>query len=159
MTTLQSPAATLVVKRTIRASVERVYRAWTDPAELVKWHAPNERFVQTKVDVDNHVGGKRNTTMVHSDGDEFPITGHYVALEPNKMLSFTWEWTSPDGTERESLVTVDFLPVAEGTEITITHERLPHAESQQETSKGWTGCLEMLSGYLTDGAELKPAAA
>ncbi|HEY3330263.1 MAG TPA: SRPBCC domain-containing protein [Capsulimonadaceae bacterium] len=148
--------ASLVVKRVLRAPVERVYRAWTDPAELEKWFSPNERWVQPKIDVENYVGGKHHITMVHSDTEEIPLFGKYTDLQLNKRVAFTWIPPEGMGTSGESLVTVDFAAVAGGTEVTLTHERLVDPEEREQTSGGWTGCLETLARYVDEGIELAP---
>jgi len=48
----------------------------------------------------------------------------------------------------ESLVTVEFRAVPEGTELTFTHDRQTDLEAVKGTSEGWTGFLEMLENYL-----------
>ncbi len=155
MTEQETPAvASLVIKRVLRAPVERVYRAWTDPSEISKWLVPNERWVKAKAEVDNREGGVRNTTMIHSDGDEFAFVGKYVKIEPNELISFTWSILRDPDFPLDTLVTVLFKPVPEGTELTLTHERLMTTGNVENTSMGWTGCIDMLERHLYEGWEL-----
>lgn len=146
----------LVIKRVYKTGVEKVYQAWTDPDKMVRWLSSNERWRSPEIDVESVPGGKHNITMRHSDGDEFHIVGRYVEIVPNQRISFTW--ACPDGGmgEGETLVTVEFRAVTDGTELTLTHDRLDDAKVRNETAEGWTGCLSMLDKYLVDGVELMP---
>jgi uncharacterized protein YndB with AHSA1/START domain len=156
--TEKNTVAALTIKRVYRASVDRVYRAWTDPAEVTKWLAPNERFVKTRAELGDSVGSPHNLYITHSDGDVFPALGEYVQIEPNKLISFTWKMTGDPSGEGETLVTVAFRAVPEGTELTLTHENFTVSTARENTDKGWTGCLESLEKYLDEGWELPDAA-
>jgi len=146
----------LVIKRVFRAPVDKVYQAWTDPDKMIRWFASNERWRTPAVEVGSAPGGKYNLTMRHSDGDSFQSVGHIVEIIENERISFTW--TMPDAglSFGESLVTVDLRAVPEGTELTLTHDRLISADLRKDTSEGWAGCLTMLEGYLVNGVELSP---
>jgi uncharacterized protein YndB with AHSA1/START domain len=138
----------VVLKRTYAAPVEKVYQAWTDPEKMVQWLSPNARFNAPTVDCELSPGGRHNLTMNHSDGDQFHMIGEYVEILPNERISFTWKnLEGPDG-GNESLVTVEFRAVADGTELTLTHDRQANRNSVESTSGGWTGCLEMLESFL-----------
>jgi uncharacterized protein YndB with AHSA1/START domain len=146
----------LTIKRVFKAPVEKVYQAWTDPDKMVRWFASNERWRTPEVEVGSSPGGKYNLTMRHSDGDKFQSVGQIVEIIENQRISFTW--TMPDAglSFGESLVTVDLREVPEGTELTLTHDRLTNADLLKDTSGGWAGCLTMLEGYLVNGVELSP---
>jgi uncharacterized protein YndB with AHSA1/START domain len=137
----------LVIKRTFDAPVEKVYQAWTDPAKMVQWMSPNVRWRSPAIDIDVKPGGRHNLTMRHSDGDEVPVTGHYVEVVPNERISLTWKWPQAQGGD-DTLLTVEFRAVPEGTELTLTHDRQSGRDAVKGTSEGWTGFMEMLETYL-----------
>ena len=57
MATKAADKTSLEIKRFINAPRERVYAAWTDPAELQRWFGPED--VRTiKIAADVRVGGK-----------------------------------------------------------------------------------------------------
>jgi len=152
---------TLVLRRVFNASPERVYRAWTDPEQLIRWFSSNTRWRTPLVDVVPVQGGRHHIDMRHSDGDVFKLRGKYLEVIPNEKIVFTWVWLDdPMGTDAdpESIVTVEFREVPGGTELTLTHEKLRNTDQQAQTSEGWEGCLTMLEGYLDTGAELLPLA-
>ena len=138
----------LVIKRTFAAPVERVYQAWTDPAQMAQWYRPNTRWYQSLIGIEPVPGGRYDVTMRHSDGDEVRMVGRYGDVVPNKCLSFTLTWLDDAAGKVETLVTVEFRAVPEGTELTFTHDRQTDLEAVQSTSEGWTGFMEMLESYL-----------
>jgi len=68
----------LVIKRTFAAPVERVYQAWTDPAQMAQWFSPNVRWNRPRIDIEPVPGGRCDVTMRHSDGDQSQMIGRYA---------------------------------------------------------------------------------
>jgi len=133
-----SPAA-VVVRRTISASAEELFDAWLDPEALATWMRPGPVH-RTTADVDPRVGGRYRIVM-EVDDRTIPHTGEYRVIDRPRRLVFTW--LSPHTDKRDTLVTVDFLPVAQQTEVVITHEMLPESEREGHRG-GWTGALDKL---------------
>lgn len=138
----------IVIKRTFDAPVEKVYRAWTDPAQMARWLSPNIRWNAPLVDIDSVSGGRHNITMRHSDGEEMHIVGRYTELVPDERVAFTWIWLEGPMSGQETLVTIELRGLPDGTELTLTHDRQPNATALEGASEGWTGCLDMLESYL-----------
>jgi uncharacterized protein YndB with AHSA1/START domain len=138
----------LIIKRIFAATVERVYQAWTDPAQMARWYVPNERWKFCDVAVDPRPGGQYDVMMRHSDGDEFHVVGRYIEMVPNTRLSFTWSVIGTQMGLEDTLVTIELRAVPSGTELTLIHDRQPSVQTVQGTSVGWTGCLDMLESYL-----------
>lgn len=131
--------AILVVRRTIPATAEELFDAWLDPQALAVWMRPGT-IRRTTARVDARVGGRYEIVM-EADDRSIPHTGEYRLLDRPRRLVFTWH--SPHTGGRDTLVTVDFQPVAQHTEVVITHEWLPDAELEGHR-RGWTGALDML---------------
>lgn len=131
----------LTLRRTIEAPVETVYAAWTDPALLRRWLAPGETAVARAV-AEVAVGGTFLIEMRGKDGGKWLTSGLYREVIPNRRLVHTWRW---EGSDVESLVTVELEPVSPGTtRLTLTHSRFAEAEARDEHERGWTGCLAKL---------------
>ena len=131
----------LTLHRTIAAPVERVYAAWTDPALLRQWLAPGEATVARAI-AEVEVGGTFLVEMRGSEGKTWLTRGRYQEVVPNRRLVHTWRW---EGSDVESLVTVEFEPKPDGTtHLTLTHSRFSEAEARDEHERGWTGCLAKL---------------
>src|SRR5262249_59705588 len=67
---------TLVVRRTIRATPERLFDAWTDPAQLVRWWGP-KGVVCTHAEIDLCVGGRYRLAHRFPDGGGVWVTGEF----------------------------------------------------------------------------------
>ena len=145
----------ITIKRFFAASIEKVYEAWTEPAKLVQWFAPNIRWRTPKVEFDLVIGGKHDITLRHSDGDEMRILGRYIEILPNERISFTWNFQGGDAPSQESLVTIEFRAVTGGTELTLTHDRQNDPNEKAQAEQGWGGMFELLESFLAGTPLLK----
>jgi uncharacterized protein YndB with AHSA1/START domain len=129
----------VVVTKVVKASPEEVFEAFTNPEIMAKWFFGAEDW---SVEVSNtlEIGGKYILNMVATDGKEYKHTGEYKVIAPPEKLVFTWN----SDFAKNTVVTVNFSQVAEGTEITLTHEFLPTDEARKSHTKGWTVCLKNL---------------
>jgi len=83
MTTNVPDKISLEIKRVIKAPRDRVYAAWTDPAQLRKWFGPEN--VQTRnIVAETRVGGKFRWELTNCDGEEMTMRGEYRELQPGK---------------------------------------------------------------------------
>src|SRR5436305_4789803 len=101
----------LQVTRIMAAPVDRVWRAFTEPAALAAWFWP-ARF-GTTADVDLRIGGRYR---IDGPGAGLAVGGEYVAVEPPHRLVFTWRW---DGESDDTLVTVELTPCDAGTGLLL----------------------------------------
>jgi uncharacterized protein YndB with AHSA1/START domain len=137
----------LEIKRFINAPRDRVYAAWTDPAQLKEWFGPEK--VQTRnIIADTRVGGEFRWDLTNCDGEDVTIHGEYREIQPNKKIVFTWKNPGdPDWQEHLSIVTVEFSDHESGTEVRLIHEQLPTAESCDRHSEGWNSVLGKLQKF------------
>ena len=136
---------TLVVQRTIRASPERLFEAWTNPQQLVAWWGPIGVTCITPT-VDLRVGGRYRIGHRMPDGSELWITGVFEAVERPHLLTYTWRLEGTDGeTER---VTVCFESRGIETDVIVTHERIANETLREQHAFGWNGCLDGLARFI-----------
>ena len=136
---------TLVVRRVIPVPRERVFQAWLDPESLVRWMRPGGATNAT-AQVDPRVGGKFRIVMIEGP-KRYEHTGEYRAIDPPRRLEFTW--TSEATDQRPTVVTIEFLERDRGTELVLTHRRLPPKQVESHR-RGWTDILQLLE--RSDGA-------
>jgi uncharacterized protein YndB with AHSA1/START domain len=138
----------LVVRRTIKAPVTRVFDAWTQPEQLRRWWGPRP-VTCSEAEVDLRVGGVYRIGNVLPDGSVLWISGEFEIVEPPYRIVYTWrvEGKAPASSER-SRVTVRFEPHESGTEVVVVHERIDTEETRDDHEKGWNGCLENLEALL-----------
>jgi uncharacterized protein YndB with AHSA1/START domain len=142
------PATSVVVRRTIAASPAEVFDAWLDPEALGIWMRPGG-IRHTSAKIEARVGGRYEIIM---QGDEktYPHHGVYRVIDRPRRLVFTWISHGTEGCE--TLVTVDFVPTGQRTEVVVTHEQLPDGARESHTN-GWTGGLERLAEYGSKEAQ------
>jgi uncharacterized protein YndB with AHSA1/START domain len=143
--TTEPAGLSLLTRRTIHASVERVFEVWTEPAHLRKWWGP-EGVTCIGAEVDLRAGGHYRIGNQLPDGTEVWIVGEFELVEPPHKLIYSWR-IGPESRISQR-VTVRFEPRDGGTEIVIVHERIPDAISRDMHEKGWHGCLDGLAEYL-----------
>jgi uncharacterized protein YndB with AHSA1/START domain len=148
MTTKTAEKTSLEIIRFINAPPARVYKAWTDPAELQRWFGP-EGVRTIKIVADVRVGGKYRWDLVKQDGEEWACLGEYRKLIPGRKIVFTWKWDDDEAWENhDSVVTVELSDRDGGTEVKLTHEKLPSEESRDRHNEGWDSVLDRLEKFV-----------
>ena len=138
---------TLVVRRTIRATPERLFDAWTEPAQLKQWWGP-QSVVCIDAEVDLRVGGRYRIANQFPDGKVLWISGEFAAIERPGKLAYSWGLEPGAGPSER--VTVIFEARGQSTEVIVTHERIPSNTMRDMHEQGWLGCLDGLVEFLED---------
>ena len=136
----------LTVRRTIAATPERLFEAWTTPQQLLAWWGP-KGVDCTHAEIDLRVGGRYRLGNRLPDGTTLYITGEFVEIDPPTGLTYTWS-IEPDN-ERPERVSVSFEARGDSTEVVIVHSRIFDAVAQKRHEAGWLGCLEGLAVHVT----------
>jgi uncharacterized protein YndB with AHSA1/START domain len=134
----------LVVRRTIDAPREKLFRAWTEPAQLTQWWGPPPARCPS-ADVDLRVGGKYRIANEFPDGRTVWIAGEFEKISPPSELVYTWQLEG-SGAQFER-VTVRFEASGRKTEVLVLHERIADADVRARHEQGWRGCLDGLARY------------
>ena len=140
------------VSRRIRATPERLFRAWTEPAMLQHWwrmEGPGWKFAEAELDV--RVSGAYRLGMTSPEGSSHVAVGVYREVAPPKRLAFTWDWENPANRVGETIVTVDLIDGGDGTtDVVLTHTRFESAERAAGHERGWTQLLRLIEAYVTE---------
>lgn len=135
----------LEMSRAIRASREKVFKAWTEPAQLQKWFAVAEGFTTPVAEVDLKVGGRYRLGMkAPGDNPLLVVGGVYQEIVFSERLVFTWRWESGDSNEPETLVTVEFQEQDGFTNVMLKHELFSDVAQRDKHGEGWAGCFDNL---------------
>jgi uncharacterized protein YndB with AHSA1/START domain len=97
-------------------------------------------------ETDPRVGGRYRMVMRSQGGEEHDVSGEFREVVANRKLVFTWAWRSTP--ERQSLVTVEFIPDGAATALTLTHEQFADDAVRDRHRHGWTGSLEKLAAFV-----------
>jgi uncharacterized protein YndB with AHSA1/START domain len=141
---------TLVVRKTIPATPERLFGAWTEPEQLRRWWGP-AGVTCVDPEVDLRVGGRYRIGNQFPDGKLLWIAGEFEVVEPPRRLTYTWLLEGIS--EAPERVTVQFEARGEATEVIITHTRIPNKTLRDQHQNGWQACLDGLTEYLHMPAE------
>lgn len=138
----------LELRRTYDAPRERIYQAWTTPAILKEFFAPNDVKVED-VAMDLRVGGAYHIAIRNGDGELLVVRGVYRELQAPSRIVCTWAWDEDDAAlAKETLLTLEFHARGERTELILTHEFLRDKEQRDNHQGGWSKILDCLPRVL-----------
>lgn len=129
----------------IKAPVDKVFAALTDPDQLPKWWGQDGMYHTTSMTRDLRPGGAWETVGTGADGSTFSVGGTYTTVEPPHRLGFTWKptWESFETRVEYSLSAIDG-----GTRLTVRHSGFgEHAASCENHGKGWERVLGWLDAW------------
>ncbi len=141
----------LVLTRTLDAPRALVFRAFTDPAHLVRWWGP-EGFTVPECKMDVREGGAWRTCMRSPDGNDYKVRGLYREIVKPERLVFTWAWEDESGaTGHETLVTVTFAERDGKTLLRLAHRIFESKKARDAHQQGWASTLNCLAAFLAEG--------
>ena len=138
------PGNTIRLHRVLRATPERVYRAFLDPDAMVKWLPPNG-FTAKMHEADVRVGGSYRMSFKNfSSGKSHSFGGRYLELTPNERLRYTDKFDDPN-LPGEMQTTVTLKKVSVGTELSVVQEGVPEVIPAEACYLGWQESLVLLT--------------
>ena len=136
--------STIRLHRVLRATPERVYRAFLDPDAKVKWLPPNG-FTGKVHHMDARVGGSYKMSFTNfTTGKSHSFGGQYQELAPHERIRYTDRFDDPN-LPGAMQVTVDLKQVSCGTEVNITQEGVPDVIPAEACYLGWQESLTLLA--------------
>ncbi|MFT3753892.1 MAG: SRPBCC domain-containing protein [Paludibacter sp.] len=132
---------TITIRTTINAPVEKVWKYFTTPEDIVNWNTASDDWHTTSASNELHVGGKFNSRMEAKDGSfGFDFWGIYDEIIVHQKLASTMG----DGRKLET----NFLPVnANTTEIVQSFET--ESENPVDMQRtGWQAILDNFKKYV-----------
>jgi len=138
------PSNTVRLHRVLRATPERVYRAFLDADAMVKWLPPNG-FTGKVHHLDAKVGGTYQMSFTNfSTGNSHSFGGEYLELVPNELIRHTDTFDAP-GLPGEMQTTITLKQVSCGTELNVEQKGIPEAIPTEACYLGWQESLTLLA--------------
>jgi uncharacterized protein YndB with AHSA1/START domain len=135
---------TVQFHRVLRATPERIYRAFLDADAKAKWLPPHG-FTGKVHHQDARVGGSYKMSFTNfTTGKSHSFGGDYQELVPHERLRWTDRFDDPN-LPGEMIVTVTLKKVLVGTEVTIVQEGIPDAIPAEACVLGWQESLVLLA--------------
>lgn len=130
--------------RVLRASPDKVYRAFLDADALVKWLPPNGYTAKVH-HLDARVGGTYKMSFTNfTSGQSNSFGGEYLELVPNQRIRHTDAFDDPN-LPGKMTVTATFTKVSCGTELNIVQEGVPDVIPPEACYLGWQESLALLA--------------
>jgi uncharacterized protein YndB with AHSA1/START domain len=147
----------LTLTRVFDAPRERVWQAWTDPEQAMRWWGPTG-FTSPVCRIDLRVGGAYLFCMRSPEGQDFWSTGFYREIIPPERLVCTDSFADEKGNvvpashygmegdfPLELQVTVTFEEHDGKTVMTLRHAGFPAGEIRNLAAEGWNGSFDKLA--------------
>ncbi len=138
------PTSTVRLHRVIRATPERIYRAFLDADALAKWLPPNG-FTCKVHRLEATVGGGHRMSFTNfTTGHAHSFGGEYLELVPNERIRYTDEFDDAN-LPGVMQTTVSLRAVSCGTELNVVQEGIPEAIPAEACYLGWQESLVLLA--------------
>jgi uncharacterized protein YndB with AHSA1/START domain len=133
--------------RVLKASPEKVYRAFTEANALASW-LPPYGFLCTVHEINIKVGGTYKMSFQNfSTGNSHSFGGKYVEIRPNEFLKYTDKFDDPN-LPGEMITSVWLQKVLVGTELKVSQEGIPSLIPAEMCYLGWQESLEKLAKLI-----------
>lgn len=138
--------------RVIKATPERVYRAFLDADALAKWLPPNG-FTGKVHQLEATVGGTYRMSFTNfTTGHSHSFGGEYLELVPYERIRYTSQFDDPN-LPGVMQTTVVLREVFCGVELNVVQEGIPEVIPAEACYLGWQESLVLL-GQLVE-AEIR----
>lgn len=136
----------ITIEKTIRATPDAVYAAWTEPAVMARWLAKT-------VEADVRVGGRYRNVVGVDEGVTYVHEGTYLELEPGRRIVQTFSGGPDEAPSEPSPYTDETLEIslrplgASETALTFVNGWNGKPMNEQEVeavTEAWTSWLERL---------------
>jgi len=135
---------TVRLHRVLRATPERIYRAFLDADAMAKWLPPNG-FTGKVHQLDAKVGGSYKMSFTNfTIGTSHAFGGTYLELTPHERIRYSDKFDDPN-LPGEMQTTIVLKKVSCGTELNITQEGIPAVIPSEACYLGWQESLTLLA--------------
>jgi uncharacterized protein YndB with AHSA1/START domain len=141
---LTNEVNTIRLHRVLRATPERIYRAFLDADALAKWLPPNG-FTGKVHHLEAKVAGAYKMSFTNfTTGKSHSFGGTYLELTPHERIRYTDKFDDPN-LPGEMQTTIALKQVFCGTEMIVTQEGIPAAIPAEACYLGWQESLTLLA--------------
>ena len=137
-------STTIRLHRVLRATPERVYRAFLDADAMGKWLPPHG-FTGKVHHLEARVGGTYTMSFTNfNTGHSHSFGGEFLELVPSERIRHTDKFDDPN-LPGDMQTTISLKPVSCGTELSIVQEGIPEAIPPEACYLGWQESLTLLA--------------
>lgn len=144
--TKKPKSSELKLERSLRAPIQKVWRALTRGEEIARWFGPSDEFRIEVLEWDCRSGGEYRVVMHDPDGKAYTCFGAFRDVEEPRRLTYTWSWEGQS--PMDTLVAFELAEDGSATRLSFRHTGFPSDEARDQHEQGWTGSLERLSRLI-----------
>ena len=135
---------TIRLHRVLRASPEKVYKAFLDGDAMAKWLPPNG-FTGKVHHLDAQVGGTYKMSFTNfSTGKSHSFGGTFLELTPHQLIRYTDKFDDPN-LPGEIQTTIELKQVSVGTDLNVEQTGVPGVIPAEACYLGWQDSLVLLA--------------
>jgi uncharacterized protein YndB with AHSA1/START domain len=143
---------TFVIERAYPAAPDRLFRAFSDPAQKRRWFVEGGDNEVVSYDLDFRVGGSEVASFRHGppvQGWIFTADNTYLDIQPNRRIVFASTMAIGEMRISATLVTVELRAADRGTTLVLTHQGafFEGADGPQIREEGWRKLLDRLATH------------
>jgi len=146
---------TFVLERAYPTAPERVFAAFADTARKRRWFAESSGHDVESFEMDFRVGGTEQARYRFKPDSPFPgvsmsSDGIYLEITPDRRIVLAHSMAMDGRIFSASLVTIELLPTATGTDLICTHQGafFEGSDGPAMRKEGWRVLLEQLAGAV-----------
>ncbi len=129
----------ITIETLVHAPIDKVWSAYTSPADIIQWNAASEDWHTTVASVELREGGQFSSRMEAKDGSfGFDFAGTYTKIVQHELIEYSFGDRS---------ASVQFIQEANGVKVRISFvaEKEHSVEQQQE---GWQAILNRFAKHV-----------
>ncbi len=127
------------VEALINAPVEKVWKAWTTPADIIKWNHASDDWHSPSATNELRAGGKFNYRMEAKDGSfGFDFEGTYEDVKTHQHIAYTIG---------DRKVNITFTSEGNATKVTEVFEAEIQNSIELQTN-GWQAILDNFKKHV-----------
>jgi len=129
----------IVVEKTVKAPIAKVWDAYTTPSDIKQWNAASDDWHTTHATVDLREGGTFTSRMEAKDGSfGFDFSGTYTKVVPHECIAYVFGDRS---------ATVQFVANANHVLVRISFD--PETQNPLEMQRGgWQAILDNFAKFV-----------
>ena len=134
----------VTLHKVLKATPEKVFRAFTEPNAMVSWFPPYG-FICVVHSMNMSVGGNYKMSFINfSTGNGHSFGGEFLEIKPNEFLKYTDKFDDPK-LPGGMITSVWLKKVSVGTELRILQENIPAVIPVEMCYLGWQESLDKLT--------------
>lgn len=132
-------SSNITVEVIVHAPIERVWSAYTTPADIVQWNAASDDWHTTSSTVDLRVGGNFSSRMEAKDGSfGFDFAGTYTNVVAHELIEYAFG---------DRTASIAFIQGDEGVTVRVSFvAETTHPVEQQRD--GWQSILNRFAKHV-----------